>query len=57
LKNIHTVVDNMQAWMMKYKGAPLHLPKMMKVRVVELKACIQSQIRNDEELPQLITSL
>ena len=36
LKNIHTVVDNMQAWMMKYKAAPLHLLKMMKANAVEL---------------------
>ena len=42
---------------MRYKGAPLHLPKMMKPRAVELKAHIQSQIYNYEELSQLITSL
>lgn len=42
---------------MRYKGAPLNLPKMMKPRVVELKACIWGQIRNYEDLLQLITSL
>jgi len=52
--NIHVVVDEMQTWTMKYKGAPLHLPKMMRVNVVELKAHIQSQIWKYEDLPQLI---
>lgn len=42
---------------MRYTGAPLHLPNMMKPKAVELKAHIWSQIRNYEELPQLITSL
>jgi len=42
LKNIHVVVDNMQAWMMNYKGALLHLLKMMKANVVKLQAHIQS---------------
>jgi len=36
LKNMHAVIDNMKAWMMKYKGAPLHLPKMMRANAVEL---------------------
>jgi len=40
--NVHDIVDDMQTWMMKYKGAPLHLPKMMTANVVELQACIQS---------------
>jgi len=44
LSNMHTVVDYMQTWTMRYKGAPLHLPKMMKPIAIELKACIQSQI-------------
>jgi len=57
LSNVHTVSDYMQTWMMRYKGALLHLPKMMNPIVVELKACIQSQIQNYEELLQLITSL
>ena len=57
LSNVHSVVDYMQTWTMGYKGAPLHLPKMMKPRVVELKARIRSQIRNYEDLLQLITSL
>jgi len=47
----------MQTWEMMYKGDPLHLSKMMKPKVIELKACIWSQIQNYEELPQLITSL
>jgi len=42
LSNVHVVVDYMKTWMMRYKEAPLHLPKMMKSRAVELKACIQS---------------
>ena len=46
LKNIHVAVDNMRAWMMKYKGVPLHLPKMMKSNAVELQARIWSQIQN-----------
>jgi len=57
LKEIHGDVDNMQAWMMKYKGAPLHLPNMMKANVVELQARTRSQIQNYEDLPQLITSI
>ena len=56
LTNIHVVVDNMQAWTMKYKGALLHLPKMMRADAVELQARIWSQIHNYEDLPQLITS-
>ena len=55
--NVHVVVDYMQTWTMRYKGAPLHLPKMMKPKVVKLKAHIRSQIWNYEYLPQLITSL
>ena len=47
----------MQAWTMKYKEAPLHLPKMMRANVVELQVRIQSQISNYEDLPQLITSI
>ena len=42
LKNIHIVVDNMRTWMMKYKGDPLHLPKMMKANAVKLQAHISS---------------
>ena len=49
--DIHTVVNHMQIWTMRYKGAPLHLPKMMKPKEVVLKAPIQSQIQNYEELP------
>lgn len=51
LSNFHIVVDRMQTWTMRYKGAPLHFPKMMKTKVVELKARIQSEIWNYEELP------
>jgi len=50
LSNLHTSIDHTQKWKMRYKGAPLHLPKMMKTH-------IQSQIRNYEEFLQLITSL
>ncbi len=57
MEKLHVVVDYIQKWMMRYKGAPLHLPKMLKAIAVELKACIQSQIENYEELPQLITSI
>lgn len=57
LSNLHTSIDHMQTWTMKYKGAPLHFPKMMKPMEVELKACIWSQTQNYEELQQLITSL
>lgn len=46
LSNVHAAIDYMRTWMMRYKGALLHLPKMMKPRVVELKACIRSHIRN-----------
>ena len=42
---------------MRYKGPPLHLPKMMKPRAVKLKEHIWSQIWNYEDLPQLLTSL
>ena len=55
--DIHTVVDHMQIWKMRYKGAPLHLSKMMNPKAVELNACIQSQIRNYEELLYIITIL
>jgi len=41
---IHVVFDDMQAWTMKYKGAPLHLPKMMRPNAIELKARLQSEI-------------
>jgi len=57
LSNVHVDVDYMQTLTMRYKGAPLHLHKIMKPRVVKLKARIQSQIQNYEDLPQLITSL
>ncbi len=57
LMKLHAVVDYMQTWTMRYKGAPLHLPKMMKVSAVKLKARIRSPIWNYEELPQLITSI
>jgi len=57
MTNLHAVVDYMQEWTMRYKGAPLHLPKMMKFSAVELKAHIQSHFQNYEELSQLITSI
>jgi len=42
---------------MRYKVALLHMPMMIKPKVVELKAWIRSQIQNYEELSQLITCL
>ena len=42
LLNMHATIDYMQTWIMRYKGTPSHLPKMMKPRVVKLNACIQS---------------
>jgi len=33
LLNVHDVVDYMKTWTMRYKGPPLHLPKMMKPKV------------------------
>jgi len=57
LLNVHVVIDYMQTWTMSYKGALLHLPRMMKPIAVELKACIRSQIRNYEDLVQLITGI
>jgi len=57
LNNIHVTLDNMQAWMMKYKGALVHLPKMTRANAVELQAHIRSQIWNYEDLPQLLTSI
>ena len=42
LSNMHASIDYMQMWAIRYKGAPLHLSKMMKPRAVELKARIQS---------------
>lgn len=57
LSNLHFVVNHMQTWTMRYKGTLLHLLKMIKPRVVDQNAHIQSQIWNYEELPQLITSL
>lgn len=38
--NLHDVVDDMKTWTMKYKEAPLHLPKMMTANAVEMKAHI-----------------
>lgn len=38
--NMHVAIDDMQTWTMKYKEAPLHLPKMMRVNAVKLKARI-----------------
>ena len=57
LSDLHTVVDRMKTWTMRYKGSPLHLLKLMKPKAVELKECISSQICNYEELPQLVSSL
>ena len=57
LSNMNTSFDCMKTWKMRYKGALLHLPKMMKPMAVELKTHIRSQIWNYEELTQLITSL
>ena len=42
---------------MKYKGAPLHMHKMMKLQLSLDKACIQSLIRSYEEPPLFITSV
>lgn len=38
--NLHAAIDDMQTWMMKCKGAPIHLPKMMRANAVKMKACI-----------------
>lgn len=57
LSNMNATVDYMKTWTMRYKGATLHLPKMINPRAVKLKACTWSKIRNYEDLPQLITSL
>jgi len=40
LMNLHVVVDDMQTWMMKYKGDPFHLPKRIRINAIELKAHI-----------------
>lgn len=53
LANVHVVVDYMQTSTMRYKGASLHLRKIMKPKAVKLKARIQ----NYEELLWLITSI
>ena len=50
LSSVHTIVDYMKTWTMRYKEAPLHLPKMMKARAIKVKACIRSPIQNYEEL-------
>ena len=42
LADIHIAINHMQIWTMRYKGAPLQLPKMMKPKMVELKARIWS---------------
>jgi len=54
---MHAAIDYMQTWTLRYKGTPLHLPKMMKPKATKLKVCMQNQIWNYEDLPQLITSL
>lgn len=38
MTNIHAAINDIQTWTMKYKGAPLHLAKMMRPNAVELKA-------------------
>jgi len=48
--NMHDATDGMQTWTMKYKGSPLHLPKMIRFNAVDLKARIRIQIQNYEEL-------
>lgn len=55
--NVHNSLNYMQTWKMRYKGASLHLPKMMKPKAFTLKIRVWSQIRNYEDLPHLITSL
>jgi len=30
LRNMHVAITNVQEWKMRYKGAPLHFPKMIK---------------------------
>lgn len=57
LVDINTTVDHVHTWMMMYKGAPLHLHKMMKPQVELEKPCIQSLIWNYEELLPLVTSV
>jgi len=42
---------------MKYKGALLHFPKMIKANAVKLQVHIWSQIQNYEDLPQLMTNI
>lgn len=42
---------------MRYKEAPLHLQKLMKLQVELDKARIWSLIQNYEELPPLITNV
>jgi len=42
---------------MRYKGAPLHLHKMMKLEVDLEKSCILSLIQNYEEIMPLITNV
>lgn len=51
LSNMNTIIDDMKTWIMRYKWSPLHFQNMMKSKVIELKARIQSQIQNYEELP------
>ena len=43
LANLHATIDDMKKCTMKYKEAPLHMPKLMRASVVKLKACIRSQ--------------
>ena len=56
MSNLYVDIDYMKTCTMRYKGAPLHLLKMMKPKVVELKAHIQSEIRKYKEFQQLISS-
>jgi len=40
LSNLRTTIEYMQTQKMRYKGAQLHFPKMMKPKLIELKAWI-----------------
>ena len=57
LEDIHAAIAQVQEWTMRYKGALLHLPKMMKPQLELDKAKIWIQIQNYENRTLFISSI
>ncbi len=57
LRNIHATITHVEEWKMQYKGAPLHLPKMMKPQIELEKAKVHMLIQNYKQLTPFISSI